>query len=266
MTMNSIFLGIATASFYALSTVLLAVRLPQADVSKRASAIPQLSTVGIGLLLHGLLLAQLVFRADGINLGFFNSLTLFAWLIVITGMMVSNKIVTYILLIMLPVNIITIILALVFPHEGRNIASPSIMLDIHIAISVLAYSMLSIAAVLAILLAVQDYQLRHRLPGKIAADLPPLQTLESVMFKLITAGFILLTFSLLSGFIFTSDWFNHKIVFSCIAWLVFLVLLAGRFVAGWRGSTAIRWTLGGIISLMLAFFGTKLVLEIILNR
>jgi ABC-type uncharacterized transport system permease subunit len=266
MTINSIFLGIATASFYALSTVLLALRLRQADTDKTTSVALQLSPAAVGLALHAGLLAQLIFQPGGINLGFFNSLTLFAWLIVITGMIVSIKMVTYILLIMLPVNIVTIILALAFPHAGHNIASPSIILDVHITISVLAYCMLSIAAVLAILLAVQDYQLRHRLPGKIAAGLPPLQTLESIMFKLIVAGFVLLTFSLLSGFIFTTDWFNHKIVFSCIAWLVFLVLLIGRFIAGWRGSTAIRWTLGGIISLMLAFFGTKLVLEIILNR
>ncbi|HEY3486643.1 MAG TPA: cytochrome c biogenesis protein CcsA, partial [Gammaproteobacteria bacterium] len=121
-------------------------------------------------------------------------------------------------------------------------------------------------ALLALLLSIRDYQLHHRLQGRLIQTLPPLQTLENIMFQLIAAGFTLLTFALASGFAFTSDWFNHKIVFSCIAWLVFLTLLCGRHLAGWRGRVAIRWTLGGIILLMLAFFGTKLVLEIILQR
>lgn len=98
--------------------------------------------------------------------------------------------------------------------------------------------------------------------------IPPLQTMEKLLFDSIVAGFIGLTLALLSGFVFLQDLFAqhlaHKTVLSIIAWLVFATLLAGRFTLGWRGRTAIRWTLSGFISLMLAYFGSKLVYEFII--
>jgi len=91
--------------------------------------------------------------------------------------------------------------------------------------------------------------------------------MEKLLFDFILAGFIGLTLALLSGFIFLEDLFSqhlvHKTALSIIAWLVFATLLIGRFTIGWRGRTAIRWTLSGFISLMLAYFGSKFVLEFI---
>jgi ABC-type uncharacterized transport system permease subunit len=90
------------------------------------------------------------------------------------------------------------------------------------------------------------------------------------MFQLIGAGLVLLTLSLITGFLFLEDMFAqhlaHKTILSLLAWLVFAILLLGRYRSGWRGRIAIRWTLGGFISLMLAYFGSKMVLELILNR
>jgi ABC-type uncharacterized transport system permease subunit len=87
---------------------------------------------------------------------------------------------------------------------------------------------------------------------------------------LIAAGFVLLTLSLGTGFLFLENLFAqhlvHKTVLSLLAWLVFAMLLAGRMRYGWRGQVAIRWTLSGFIALMLAYFGTKMVLEWILKR
>jgi ABC-type uncharacterized transport system permease subunit len=263
--MNNTFLGIAAISLYLAATLFLAMRL-----RSKAEPPPMLSgpaLTGLALLFHGLLLGRLLFQPDGINLGFFNSLTLLAWLCLLVGLTVSLKqSIQHIGLAIIPVNIITIVLALAVPPAGHTIHAPSILLQLHILLSILSYSLLSIGALLAILLSIRDYQLHNHRPGQIAQTLPPLQTLETGMFKLIAAGFIMLTLALASGFIFTDDWFNHKIVFSCFAWLVFLILLCGRHVAGWRGRTAIRWTLGGTVLLMLAFLGTKLVLEIILER
>jgi len=137
-----------------------------------------------------------------------------------------------------------------------------------IVLSIMAYSLFAIAAVQAILLAIQDHQLRNRRPGGIIRALPPLQTMEDLLMQLILAGFILLTLALLSGFFFLEDIFAqhlvHKTVLSIAAWLVFATLLWGRWKFGWRGRTAIRWTLGGYIALMLAYFGSKLVLELLL--
>ncbi len=264
--MNNTFLGITAVSLYVAATLLLAMRLTRKK-TKSGPVPPQFLPIGLALLFHAMLLAQLLFQEHGINLGFFNSLTLFTWLCLIIGLTVSIKeSIQHITLVLMPFNIVTIILVLVSASTGHTIHAPSTLLQLHIMLSILSYGLLSIGALLAILLSVRDYQLHNHKPGQITQTLPPLQTLESVMFKLIAAGFVLLTFALISGFIFTSDWFNHKIVFSCIAWLVFLILLSGRHLAGWRGRTAIRWTLGGTVLLMLAFFGTKLVLEIILKR
>ena len=98
--------------------------------------------------------------------------------------------------------------------------------------------------------------------------MPPLTTMESLLFDAIIIGFVCLSVSLVSGMVFLEDMFAqhlaHKTVLSIIAWLVFAILLTGRWMVGWRGRTAIRWTLGGFISLMLAYFGSKFVLELIL--
>lgn len=263
--MNNTLLGITAISLYLAATLFLAMRLRRK--TEPAPMFSQLLLTGLALLFHGLLLSQLLFQKDGINLGFFNSLTLLAWLSLLVGLTVSLKeSIQHIALVFMPINIITIVPVLALPPIGHTIHAPSILLQLHILLSILSYSLLSIGALLAILLSIRDYQLHNHRPGQITQLLPPLQTLETVMFKLIAAGFILLTLALISGFIFTNDWFNHKIVFSCFAWLVFLILLCGRHLAGWRGRTAIRWTLGGTVLLMLGFFGTKLVLEIILNQ
>ena len=140
----------------------------------------------------------------------------------------------------------------------------------HILIAILAYSLLALAAVQAVLLAIQDYRLRHRQPGGFLRGIPPVTAMETLLFQMIGAGFILLSITLISGFFFLEDLFAqhvaHKVVLSFIAWCVFGTLLWGHWRFGWRGRTAIRWTLSGFAFLMLAYFGSKMVLELILGR
>jgi len=94
--------------------------------------------------------------------------------------------------------------------------------------------------------------------------------MESLLFQMLGTGLFFLTISLVSGFIFIEDLFAqhlaHKTVLSIIAWIIFSSLLIGRLRYGWRGRTAVRWTLTGFILLLLAYFGSKLVLELILNK
>ena len=112
--------------------------------------------------------------------------------------------------------------------------------------------------------------MRHRQPGGFLRGIPPLTAIESLLFQMIGAGFVLLSITLFSGLLFLKDIFAqhlvHKTVLSFIAWGVFGVLLWGRWRFGWRGRTAIRWTLSGFAFLALAYFGSKLVLELILQR
>lgn len=138
-------------------------------------------------------------------------------------------------------------------------------LGIHIFTSLLAYSMLTLAALHSMLLGLQIRQLHDHKPNILVRALPPLQDMESLLFKVIALGWVLLTLSLVSGFVYLDDLFAqhvaHKTILSMVAWTVFAVLLYGHWQYGWRGKQAIRWTLAGFFILMLAFFGSKFVLE-----
>lgn len=174
-------------------------------------------------------------------------------------------------LVVFPLAALILLLKLTVPEGAHVVRDPSLPMAAHILASVVAYGFLNIAAIQAVLLAVQDRCLRtHHTGGLLVRALPPLETMESLLFQLIGVGFLLLTVSLATGFLFLENLFAqhlaHKTVLSILAWAVFAVLLAGRLRYGWRGQVAIRWTLGGFLALMLAYFGSKMVLEWILNR
>lgn len=143
-------------------------------------------------------------------------------------------------------------------------------IKLHVTVALLAFSVLSIAAAMAILLAVQERALRHRQLGPWLSALPPLTLTESLLFRLIGAGFALLSLTLLTGILFVNNLFGqhliHKTVLSIFAWIVFGALLYGRWRHGWRGRSAVNLTLTGMGLLLLAFFGSKAVLELILHR
>ena len=139
---------------------------------------------------------------------------------------------------------------------------------IHIFSALLAYSMLMIAAIQSLILAYQHKQLHAHQTNTFLQTLPPLQTMDSLLFRFIGTGLILLSIALITGFIYLENLFGqhvgHKTILSMIAWLVFSALLVGRWRYGWRGLSAVRWTLSGFGLLMLAFFGTKFVQEYLL--
>lgn len=143
-------------------------------------------------------------------------------------------------------------------------------ISLHVTIALLAYSVLSISAVLAILLALQERALRSHQPARLVRALPPLTQTEALLFRLIGTGFALLTLTLLSGALFVHNMMAqhlaHIIVLSVIAWIIFGILLLGRWRYGWRGPRAINLTLIGMAVLALGFFGSKFVLEIILGH
>ncbi|UJP05301.1 MAG: cytochrome c biogenesis protein CcsA [Nitrosomonas sp.] len=142
----------------------------------------------------------------------------------------------------------------------------------HLLVALMAYSLLTIAALHAVLMTVLERHLHHPGSRSILTSLPPLLAMEKLLFHIIWIGFILLSLTLLSGVIFSKEvfgqplTFTHKTLFGFISWGVFAALLAGRQFYGWRGRIAIRWTLAGFITLLLAYIGSKFVLEIVLNR
>lgn len=143
-------------------------------------------------------------------------------------------------------------------------------LQLHAWCALLAYATLAVAALLAMMLWLQERALRrHRISGWLRA-LPPLTELETLLFRTIAAGFVLLSATLLTGVLFVEDLLAqhlaHKTVFSVLSWLAFGILLLGRWRSGWRGRVAVRWTLAAMALLVLAFFGSKFVLELVLHR
>ena len=143
-------------------------------------------------------------------------------------------------------------------------------LQLHAWCALLAYATLAIAALLAMMLWAQERALRRREFRGWLRALPPLTELESLLFRTIAVGFVLLTATLLTGVLFVENLFAqhlvHKTVLSVLSWLAFGALLLGRWRYGWRGATAVRWTLAAMALLVLAFFGSKFVLELVLQR
>lgn len=143
-------------------------------------------------------------------------------------------------------------------------------LQLHAWCALLAYATLAIAALLAAMLWAQERALRRRQFHNWLRALPPLTELESLLFRTIAVGFVLLTATLLTGVLFVENFLAqhlmHKTVLSVLSWLAFGALLLGRWRYGWRGVVAVRWTLVAMGLLVLAFFGSKFVLEVVLRR
>lgn len=269
MTQDAI-LGGTAVLLYAAAAILLALRLVRGSIDQLwPKSLPLAIALG-AVLLHGLVLYQDLVLPDGLNLGFFNALSLVGWLAAVAVLLASTVgPVENLGIVVLPVSASTALLGLALPSEHVVFhAEPA--LKSHILLSGLAYALLAMASVQAILLAVQDRALHRGQPGGFVRQLPPLVTMESLLFQMIAGGFVFLSLALLTGFLFLDDIFAqhlvHKTVLSITAWLVFGVLLWGRWRHGWRGRTAMRWTLSGFAALVLAYFGSKLVLELILQR
>ncbi len=263
-------LGATAFALYLATASMLRFRLVRSDLVSVSSKKYALWLIAGAVLMHALLLFNTVWHPGGVNLGFFNALSITGWLIILLLLVVATlRPVENLGIILLPFAAATILLALLFPSE-RLVQPEYWPLELHIVLSMVAYALLTLASVQALLLAFQDHRLRHRHPAGFVRGMPPLITMESLLFQMIGAGFVTLSLALLTGLLFLDDILGqhlaHKTILSFVAWGVFGVLLWGRWRFGWRGRAAIRWTLGGFVLLMLAYFGSKLVLELILQR
>ena len=230
-------------------------------------------SLGLGaVVLHAALLYTSLWTASGLNLALTPAFSLVAW--VVATMYLSSSLirpVDNLGIFIMPFAGLMLLVDWLWPGQ-MSLALTSSVSAAHIIVSVLAYSLMCLAAVQSLMLLMQERHLRGRHPGGFIRALPPVQTMESVMFQMIGFGFILLTFTLISGVFFSEAIFGqplkftHHMVLAVLAWIVYAILLVGRWRLGWRGRPAIHWTLGGFALLLLAYFGSKFVLEIILNR
>lgn len=226
---------------------------------------------GAALALHGLGLWRGIHTDAGINLGFFNSASLVMFIIALILIAMSRyRPLASLALIVFPAAALAVLLDLTFTSQRLLPADRPPGVSVHIALSLLAYSVLAIAALEAVLLAVADRLLRQHRPYQVLRALPPLATMEDLLFQLLSVGLFLLSLGLISGFMFVENLLAqhllHKTVLSLLAWCVFALLLWGRYQRGWRGRIAVHYTLGGFALLALAFFGSEFVLQLILHR
>ena len=259
----SLLTTLAAACLYAAATFYQGTRLATgAKANKRL-----LVTLGVlAVLAHSASLVTHLLTPIGLGLDFFSAASLIAAAVIALTLLACSRIpVENLLVLLFPLGALTALLAQFAPAGTVQI----IGILAHILLSILAYGMFTIAVFQSLLLLVQDHQLKHKHPSGLIKNFPPLQTMESLLFGFLWAGWTLLSLSLISGWLFVDNLFAqhlvHKTLLACLAWIVFSVLLWGRNRLGWRGHKAIRWTLAGFCLLMLAYFGSKLVREYILH-
>ncbi|MBT7408592.1 MAG: cytochrome c biogenesis protein CcsA [Methylococcales bacterium] len=267
--MNPIILGSLSITCYLLSFFSIILQLLKKEWFLNFSKYKVFALIAFGFLLHNLILSQALLTEQGLNLNLLNALSL------LSSTAILVFLITYLQhpienlgIFILPFTSVAIFLAVTFP--GQHIVSTSWQLTTHILASMLAYSLLTLAAAQAILLSIQNRLLKNKHPGGIIRQFPPLKDMEIILIKLIKIGFLLLTASLVTGFIFLDNMFTqhvvHKTIISILAWLIFSVFLFGHMKFGWRGKIAVRWTISGFTALMIAYLGSKLVLELLLQR
>ncbi len=229
------------------------------------------------------LLYDAVFGQAGLRFGFGHALSATLWLAVLFYWLANNFYgLAGMLALVLPAAAVCVLLPALFPGMETPAYTSSVEFRIHLALAMLAYGLFTIAALHAMLMAMVERRLhrarqvgvglgREALSGPFSA-LPPLLTLEALLFRILALGFVMLTLTLLTGVVFSEEVFgqplklNHKTLFGIISWIVFGALLLGRWLWGWRGRRALRWTMTGFVVLLLAYVGSRFVMEVVLER
>jgi ABC-type uncharacterized transport system permease subunit len=259
---------VAAPALYVLAALVLAVGLHR---NLSALRIGGLLLAVIGVLAHAAASLNEMQAIGGFPADFFSALSVVSLVIVAVLLLAALRFpLTEILPVALPGAALMILLKITLGPIPEPLQVDSAVIELHVISSLLAYSLLSIAALNAMFIAVQHNLLhRHRNPALLDL-LPPLATLEVLLFQLITGGWLLLTVSLASGLLFVDNLFAqhlvHKTALSLLAWLIFGGLLIGRWRYGWRGMRVVRLCLIGMAMLVLAYFGSKAVLELLLDR
>jgi ABC-type uncharacterized transport system permease subunit len=224
------------------------------------------------LALHVYILQGAILVDGGVSLGFASSLSaMMALTVVLYSAAAWHYPLGALQSFVLALAGLALILQGLMPHAQAPEAESPIS-GMHLLMAFGAYGTFTIAALHALLIALAEKHLHKPVPPMLVAGLPPLLTLERLLFRMIEVGFVILTLTLVSGFLFSEALygkavtFTHMTLFGVASWLVFAALLVGRRVKGWRGRTAIYWTLAGFIMLLLAYVGVKFVLEVILGR
>ncbi|MDQ5941738.1 MAG: hypothetical protein QG572_551 [Pseudomonadota bacterium] len=229
--------------------------------------------IALALLVHGVGIREGLFGAGAMRFSFGFALSLMLWLAVFIYWLESFRSkMDGLQPMVLPLAALCAALPVVFPQVHVVAHADSWGFRSHFMAAMLAYSLFTLSALHAVFMGYTERKLHQRSLTKSLASLPPLLTMEALLFRMITIGFVLLTIALGSGAMFSDEIFgraltlDHKTLFAFVSWGIFAALLVGRHAWGWRGRTALRWTMAGFMALLLAYIGSRFVLEILLGR
>ncbi|MDQ5915830.1 MAG: hypothetical protein QG584_1722 [Pseudomonadota bacterium] len=229
--------------------------------------------IALALLVHGVGIREGLFGAGAMRFSFGFALSLMLWLAVFIYWLESFRSkMDGLQPMVLPLAALCAALPVVFPQVHVVAHADSWGFRSHFMAAMLAYSLFTLSALHAVFMGYTERKLHQRSLTKSLASLPPLLTMEALLFRMITIGFVLLTIALGSGAMFSDEIFgkaltlDHKTLFAFVSWGIFAALLVGRHAWGWRGRTALRWTMAGFMALLLAYIGSRFVLEIVLGR
>jgi ABC-type uncharacterized transport system permease subunit len=225
------------------------------------------------LALHTGTLSQSAFAPDGLHLGFGVAVSAVLWLTVLIYWL-GNFFYRLdgLQALVMPLAAVGALLPVLVPEVSPLPNTERLVFQVHLLIAMVAYSLFTIASLHVLLMTLLERHLHQGTMPVMLQRLPPLLTMEAMLFRILWAGFVLLTLTLITGAVFSEELFgkaarlNHKTVFGVASWLIFAALLGGRYAYGWRGRVAVRWTLAGFFTLVLAYIGSKFVLQVILGR
>jgi ABC-type uncharacterized transport system permease subunit len=267
--MNEIW-NVLAALIYAIAAFLLLRDLDRSQ-GRAPAAVVALLLIGAGC--HAFALATELFGGPTVNLGLGTAMSVASWVVMVLYLIaLARQPLATLGLIVIPYVIIDVVLTTFWTGPPMPLAHLGPRAIAHTLISVVAFGLLALAFCLAVVLLLQEWHLQNKRQGSFFHSLPALQTMERVLFQIIGIGFTLLTIALVSGVLFSNELFgrpflfNHHVVLSIIAWVCFGGLLAGRAIRGLRGRAASIWTIVSFFVLTLGYFGTRFVLEILLNR
>jgi len=266
--MNPTYPGLAAAALYLIGA------FTQINALARKAPVPRTRLLWLtapAVALHALAVYLVMHRPDGINIGIASVASLIGFALVLFVLVASLwQPLENLFVMVLPLGALSVAGSLTSNGPIVPRADFGEGLFTHVVISILAYTVLAMAAGQSIILAFQERSLRNKSTIGFVKLLPPLQTMETLLFQLLWVGLITLTLSIGSGFLFLTDMFAQSVVSHTIlasaSWLVFAALLAGRYTFGWRSTVATRATLVGFMLLVFAYFGSKFVLEIMLGK
>ncbi|MCB1931060.1 cytochrome c biogenesis protein CcsA [Accumulibacter sp.] len=225
------------------------------------------------LVIQGFGLYEGLFSAGGMRFSFSFAMSLMLWLAVLIYWLESFRSrMDGLQPMVLPLAALGALSPALFPQLRVVAHAGAWGFQLHFLTAMLAYSLFTLSALHAIFMGFAERKLHQREITRSLASLPPILTMEALLFRMITIAFCLLTLALISGVMFSEAIFgkamalDHKTLFAFASWGIFAALLIGRRVYGWRGRVALRWTLAGFLVLLLAYMGSRFVAEVLLHR